>query len=84
MTYLLPRTLFVLIAWAMTCVLIRNLWPSADPIVFGVAGVVWLLGGIAYFSYLQKLRRDIEELERRRYGMSRQRDLQPVEGPAAE
>jgi len=84
MTYTLARAFFILIAWAMTCVLIRNLWTAADPIIFGAVGAAWLIGGMAYFCYLQKLRRDIEELERRRYGFDRQHDFQPVEGPAAE
>ena len=84
MTYVLPRAVFVLIAWAMTCVLIRNLWPAADRVTFGVVGAIWVFGGIGYFSYLRKLRRDIEELERRRYGAIRQRELQPVESSAAE
>jgi len=84
MAYVLPRAVFVLIAWAMTCVLIRNLWPAANPTIFGIVGAIWIFGGIAYFSYLRKLRRDIEELERRRYSASRQRDLQPLESPAAE
>jgi hypothetical protein len=40
--------------------------------IFGVAGASWVLGGIAYFGYLRKLRRDIEELERnRRFGVDR-------------
>jgi len=34
--------------------------------IFGVAGACWALGGFAYFGYLRKLRRDIEELERNR------------------
>lgn len=72
MAYLLPRTVIVLIAWGMTCVVIKNLWAGADPMVFGFAGVSWALGGIAYFGYLRKLRRDIEELERNRgYGINR-------------
>jgi len=66
MTYLLPRAVVVLIAWGMTCGLIRTLWPAADPMIFGVAGACWALGGFAYFGYLRKLRRDIEELERNR------------------
>jgi hypothetical protein len=54
----------------MTCGLIRNLWPAVDPMTFGIAGACWALGGIAYFAYLRKLRRDIEELERnRRFGV---------------
>jgi hypothetical protein len=64
MAYLLPRAIIVLIAWVITCGLIRNLWPEADPRVFGVAGASWVMVGIAYFAYLRKLRRDIEELER--------------------
>lgn len=72
MAYLLPRVLIVLIAWAMTCALIRNLWPAADPMVFGVAGASWLVGGIAYFAYLRKLKREIAELQRNRgYGVDR-------------
>ncbi len=66
MGYLLPRAVIVLIAWGMTCGLIRNLWPAADPMIFGVAGASWGVCGIAYFGYLRKLRRDIEELERNR------------------
>jgi hypothetical protein len=58
MAYLLPRTIMVLIAWGLTCGLIRKFWPDADP----VAGA-----GIAYFAYLRRLKRDIEDLSRRRY-----------------
>jgi hypothetical protein len=72
MTYLLPRGIIILIAWGITCGLIKSLWPEADPTVFGVAGASWVAGGIAYFAYLRKLRRDIDELERnRRYGVGR-------------
>jgi hypothetical protein len=40
--------------------------------VFGVAGATWVFGGGAFFAYLRKLRRDIEELERaRRYSVNR-------------
>jgi hypothetical protein len=66
MAYLLPRAIIVLIAWGVTCGLIKNLLPEADPMVFGVAGASWVVGAIAYFAYLRKLRRDIEELERNR------------------
>jgi len=66
MTYLLPRGFIIVIAWGITCALIKNLWPDADPTVFGVVGVLWATGGMAYFVYLRKLRRDIEELERNR------------------
>jgi hypothetical protein len=72
MTYLLPRGIIILIAWGITCGLIKSFWPEADPTVFGVAGASWVAGGIAYFAYLRKLRRDIDELERnRRYGVGR-------------
>jgi hypothetical protein len=74
MAYLLPRAVLIIICWAMTCALIGRLWPSADPIVFGVAAASWILGGVAYFGYLRKLRRDIEALERAR-GLS-------ADGPA--
>jgi hypothetical protein len=66
MAYLLPRAIIILIAWGITCGLIKNLAPEADPMLFGVAGASWVAGGIAYFAYLRKLRRDIEELERNR------------------
>jgi hypothetical protein len=64
MAYLLPRAILIVLAWGMTCALIRKLWPEADPTIFGVAGASWLVGGFAYFGYLRKLRRDIEALER--------------------
>ncbi len=59
MAYLLPRAILVLIAWALTCGLIRKFWPDADPVIFCVAG--------AYFAYLRRLKRDIDDLSRRRY-----------------
>jgi predicted permease len=64
MVYLLPRTVLVIIAVAITWVVIRRLWPDADPMIFGVAGASWIFGGVAYFGYPSKLRRDIEQLER--------------------
>ena len=72
MAYLLPRAVLIIIAWVMTCALTKELWPEADPVVFGVAGASWVFGGGAYFAYLRKLRRDIEALERsRRYSTNR-------------
>jgi hypothetical protein len=71
MAYLLPRVVIVLVAWAISCVAIKKLWPEADPVVFGLAGACWIVGGTAYFGYLRKLRRDIEALERRRYSIDR-------------
>lgn len=64
MSYWLPRAVMLLIVWGMTCGLIRHFWPETDPIVFGIAGAFWAVGGVAYFAYLRKLRRDIDKLER--------------------
>ena len=64
MDYLLPRTILVVIGWGITWALIRRAWPSADIAVFALVGASWLAAGIAYFGYLQKLRRDIVKLER--------------------
>lgn len=66
MSNLVPRAVMLVIAWGVTCALIRNLWADADPMAFGVAGVFWVAGGMSYFVYLRKLRRDIVELERSR------------------
>jgi Flp pilus assembly protein TadB len=66
MAYLLPRTILVVIAWAVTCALIRRTWPSAEMPAFAVAGATWLAAGVAYFAYSNKLRRDIAQLERAR------------------
>ena len=66
MAYLLPRAILILVAWGLTCALIRNMWPGADPMIFGVAGASWIFGGIGYFAYLRKLRREIDELQRNR------------------
>jgi hypothetical protein len=80
MSYLLPRAFIVLMAWGMTCGMIENLWRDADPMVYAIVGLMvyaivglmWVGGGIAYFVYLRRLRRDIAELERNRgYSISR-------------
>ena len=63
-SYLLPRAALVMALWGMSCALIKNLWPPADAVIFAVAGVSWAIAGIAYFAYLRKLKREIEELER--------------------
>ena len=68
MAYFLPRAVIVIIAWGMTCVLIRNLWPGADPMTFGIAGATWLTAGIAYVGYQRKLRREIAQLRHNRSG----------------
>jgi hypothetical protein len=66
MAYLLPRAVFVIIAWGVTCALIRKFWHQADPMIFGVVGASWVMVVGAYFGYLHKLRRDIEALQRAR------------------
>jgi hypothetical protein len=68
MAYVLPRAILILIAWGMTCGLIRKMAPEADPMIFGVAAASWVAGGIAYMAYQRKLRREIAELERNRRG----------------
>jgi len=57
MTYVVPRAVIVLIAWGLTCGLIRTLSPGADAMTFWVAGASWGFVGIVYFSYLRRLRR---------------------------
>ncbi len=72
MAYLLPRAVIVLIGWGLSCVAIKTLFPETDPAMFGIAAACWVTGGLTYFGYSHKLRRDIEELERnRRYGAVR-------------
>jgi hypothetical protein len=58
MAYLLTRTIIVLIAWGVTCGIIMNVWPHVDPMIYYVAAASWALAGLAYFSYVQKLRRE--------------------------
>jgi len=53
MAYLLPRTILVVIAWGVTCALIRRIWPSADMPAFAIAGATWLAAGVPYFGYLK-------------------------------
>jgi hypothetical protein len=60
MAYLLTRTVIVLIAWGLTCGVIMNVWPQVDPKVYYVAGASWAMAGFAYFSYIQKLRREAD------------------------
>ena len=64
MSYVLPRTILVFIAFAASSALIRHVWPSAEMPVFALAGASWLTAGVAYFGYLHKLKRDIVQLER--------------------
>jgi hypothetical protein len=79
MSYLLPRAVVILVAWAMSCAALRKVWPDADLASFGILGACWIFGGTAYFGYLRKLRRDIDELERnRRYGVFRGSAVSPL------
>jgi hypothetical protein len=66
MAYLLPRAVLILVMWLMSCALIRKWSPEADATVYVGALMCWIGGGIAYFGYLHKLRRDIAALERDR------------------
>jgi hypothetical protein len=60
MAYLLPRAFIVLVGWAITCGLIKNVWSSVDPMVFYVAGGSWAVAGIVCFGYLRKLRSEAD------------------------
>ena len=72
MTYVLSRAAIVVLAWGMTCGLIVRIWPAADPMTFAIAGIPWVCAGAAYFAYLRKLRRAVEDDHRnRRYGIRR-------------
>jgi hypothetical protein len=72
MAYLLPRAILVVLAWGLTCALIKKFWPDANSLIFFLAAVSWAGATGAYFGYLYKLRHDIEELERAR-GYARRR-----------
>ena len=71
MGYLLPRAIIVLIAWGMTCWLIKHLWPEADPKTFYVAAASWGGASVAYFAYLRRLRRESDLQRNRPYGARR-------------
>jgi hypothetical protein len=71
MGYVLPRLAIIVLAWGITCGLLKSLWPGVDATVFGVVAAAWGIGGTAYFAYLRKLQRDIDELERRHFGAAR-------------
>ncbi len=58
MVYLLTRAIIMLIGWGAISAIIMDVWPQVDPMVYYVAGASWALAGIAFFSYLQKLRRE--------------------------
>jgi hypothetical protein len=61
MAYILPRALIVLIGWAITCGVIRNVSAQVGSIVFYVAAISSALVGIACFGYLHRLRSELHE-----------------------
>lgn len=80
---LLPPSVHRYFASGLSALAIAKLWPEADATIFGATGACWTLGGLAYFGYLRRLRRDIEQLERdRRHGVARS-DLMPVSADQA-
>ena len=62
MAYGLTRAVIVLMGWGVTSWIIMNVWPQAAATIYCVAGVSWLLAGVAYVSYLKKLRHDVAQL----------------------
>jgi hypothetical protein len=56
MAYILPRAFIVLVAWAITCGLIKNVWSPVDPMIFYLVGGSWAFAGLLGFGYLHKLR----------------------------
>ena len=63
MAYLLPRTILVVIAWGVTCALIEAHLAFGRNAGLCDCRATWLAAGVAYFGYLNKLRRDIVRLE---------------------
>jgi len=61
MAYILPRAVIVLIGWAITCGVIRNVSVHIGATAFYVAAVSWALAGIACFGYLHRLRGHLHE-----------------------
>jgi hypothetical protein len=59
MAYLLPRAFIVSMGWGMTCALIYNVRPDADPNSYYAAGAIWAFVGVVCFSYLYRLRREV-------------------------
>jgi hypothetical protein len=51
---------------SLMCILGKAAFTSADMPTSAIAGATWLAAGVAYFGYLNKLRRDIVRLERAR------------------
>ena len=50
MAYLLPRAILVVLAWGLTCALIRKFWPDANSVIFFLAAVSWAGAAGAYFG----------------------------------
>jgi len=61
MAYILPRAVIVLIGWAITCGVIRNVSVQVSPTAFYIAAISWALAGIACFGYLHRLRSELHE-----------------------
>jgi hypothetical protein len=64
MAYILPRAFIVLVGWAITCGLIKNVSSHADSTIFYIAAASWALAGIICFGYLHKLRRAVRDQQR--------------------
>jgi hypothetical protein len=61
MAYILPRAAIVLIGWAITCGVIRNVTVHVSPTAFYIAAISWAVAGIACFGYLRRLRSELHE-----------------------
>jgi hypothetical protein len=65
MGYLLPRAAIIVIAWGVTCGLIRSVSSNVNPVVFLIAAVIWTCAGVVCFGYLRRLRRQDDVLRER-------------------
>lgn len=65
MAYILPRAFIVLVAWAITCGLIKNVWSPVDPMILYLAGASWALAGTLGFGYLHRLRTEADGRHRK-------------------
>jgi hypothetical protein len=82
MGYLLPRAIIVLIAWAVTG-LVVHVYTTVDPALFCIAGVVWTMVGLACFNYLDGLRDQTPQPSLRRAAPSVLKSgAVPVQAPA--
>jgi len=58
LSYILPRTVIMLIGLAATYWILTALSPHLPPSVVYVTGIAWVSAGIVCFAYLYRLRRD--------------------------